>query len=187
MQAASHRGESAATFACAQAQNRQDSAWCRGNLAADMQSAGLCGRFHLPLSLPEPRFLRFAGLSVAAMATDAFLEFRSAPRLRRQRASASLAEFQPARNEAVTERDPLVEHEALALPGALGFRHLLQVFQDASPKVIDVFYALRDEVARGLLAADASGAEHRDPLAGEALPVLLPPGGKIPEGFRMRV
>src|SRR4051794_5506077 len=62
----------------------------------------------------------------------------------------------------MTERDALVEHEALAAPAALRLRHLFQIFQDAALEMIDLGEAARKQMRAGLLAADAAGAEHRD-------------------------
>src|SRR5258708_214626 len=74
--------------------------------------------------------------------------------------------FLDALAQAVAERDALVEHETLAAPAALGFRHFFQIFQDAALEVIDFRKALREQKRARLLAANAAGAEHRD------LPVL---------------
>src|SRR5580692_12760990 len=64
--------------------------------------------------------------------------------------------------QTVAKRDPLVENEALATPAAVGLRDLFEIVQDAALQVIDLGKALREQVARGLFAADAAGAEHRD-------------------------
>src|SRR5262249_38316760 len=74
--------------------------------------------------------------------------------------------------QAMTKRDTLVEHEALAAPAALGLRHLFQIFQDAALEVIDLRKSLRQQQRAGLLAADAAGAEHRDPLVPGGVKVL---------------
>src|SRR5690349_10590690 len=66
--------------------------------------------------------------------------------------------------QAVSERDALVEHEALAAPAAVSFRNLLEISENATLKVIDLGKALREQMRARLLAADAAGAEHRDPL-----------------------
>src|SRR5437764_14492943 len=58
---------------------------------------------------------------------------------------------------------PLVEHEAFAAPTALRLRHLFQIVQDAALEVIDLGEAAREQMRARLLAADAAGAEHRDP------------------------
>src|SRR3954471_13039709 len=65
--------------------------------------------------------------------------------------------------QTMAERDALVEHEAFAAPAALGLRHLFQIFQDAALEVIDLGKAARQQMRARLLAADAAGAEHRDP------------------------
>src|SRR4051794_21659822 len=64
--------------------------------------------------------------------------------------------------QAMTERDTLVEHEALAAPAALRLRHFFQIFENAALEVIDLGEAAREQMRARLLAADAAGAEHRD-------------------------
>src|SRR3984957_12606776 len=64
--------------------------------------------------------------------------------------------------QTVAERDTLVEDEALAAPTAFGLRDLFEIVQDAALQVVDLGKTLREQVARGLFAADAAGAEHRD-------------------------
>src|SRR5262249_54066078 len=64
--------------------------------------------------------------------------------------------------QAVAERNALVEHKAFAAPAAVLLAHLFQIFQNAAPQMIDLGKAAREQQARGLLAADAAGAEHRD-------------------------
>src|SRR5437879_13878178 len=63
----------------------------------------------------------------------------------------------------MAERDALVEHEALAAPAALRLRYFFQIFQDATLEVVDLGEAAREQMRARLLAADAAGAEHRDP------------------------
>src|ERR1700722_23355 len=64
--------------------------------------------------------------------------------------------------QTVAERDTLVEDEALAAPTAFGLRDLFEIIQDAALQMIDLGKALREQVARGLFAADAASAEHRN-------------------------
>src|ERR1700731_483216 len=71
--------------------------------------------------------------------------------------------FHSARPKAVTERQAVVKHETFAAPAALGFRHAFQVFQDSALEVVDLGKTARQQIARGLFAANAAGAEHRDP------------------------
>src|ERR1700760_2482129 len=65
--------------------------------------------------------------------------------------------------QAVAERDAFIEHEARAVPTAVGFRDFLEISEDAALEVIDLGKAAREQVRARLLAADAAGAEHRDP------------------------
>src|SRR5664279_3769704 len=71
--------------------------------------------------------------------------------------------FHGALPQPVTERDAVVEHKTFAAPAALGFRHAFQISEDAALEVVDLGKAARQQIAGGLFAADAAGAEHRDP------------------------
>src|ERR1700760_450646 len=80
--------------------------------------------------------------------------------------------------QAVAERDAFIEHEARAVPTAVGFRDFLEISEDAALEVIDLGKAAREQVRARLLAADAAGAEHRDP----AMPGRIePPRGELLE------
>src|SRR3954451_22512172 len=65
--------------------------------------------------------------------------------------------------QAVTKRDALVEHKTFAAPAALGFGHAFEILQNAALEVIDLGKAARQQIGTRFLAADAAGAEHRDP------------------------
>ena len=75
-------------------------------------------------------------------------------------AKAVLSRFQP-----VVQRHPLIKNKALPLPAALGFRHLLEVLEDAAPQVVHLPETLLLQVAAGFFAADPAGAEHGDAFA----------------------
>ena len=75
-------------------------------------------------------------------------------------AKAVLSRFQP-----VVQRHPLIKNKALPLPAALGFRHLLEVLEDAAAQVVHLPETLLLQVAAGFFAADPAGAEHGDALA----------------------
>src|SRR5579863_9852663 len=64
--------------------------------------------------------------------------------------------------QAMAQRDALVEDKALATPAAVMLRDMFEIVQDAALEVIDFREALRQQVARRFLAADAAGAERRD-------------------------
>src|ERR1700730_9562492 len=72
--------------------------------------------------------------------------------------------FWSALAQTMAERAALVEHKALAAPAAFGFRHALQISQNAALEMIDLGKTARLEIRTGLFAADAAGAEHRDLL-----------------------
>src|SRR5215467_2135557 len=66
--------------------------------------------------------------------------------------------------EAMTERDAFVEHKTFTAPAARGFRNVLQIFQNAALEVIDLRKTQCEQQRARFLAANAAGAEHRDPL-----------------------
>src|SRR5215475_9541668 len=86
--------------------------------------------------------------------------------------------------QAMAERNALVEDKALAAPAAFRFRNVCQIFENTALEVIDLGKALRDEMRARLLAADAAGAEHRDPAMLARIKFVcgkLLEGAKIPE------
>src|SRR5579871_852092 len=64
--------------------------------------------------------------------------------------------------QTVAQRDAFVEHETLPAPTTLGFRHVLEISENAALEVIDFGKTAREQVRARLLAADAARAEHRD-------------------------
>src|ERR1700761_4144683 len=65
--------------------------------------------------------------------------------------------------QSMAECDTLVEHETFAVPAALCFRRLFEIFQDAALKMVDFGKSLREQIGARFFAANAAGAEHRDP------------------------
>src|SRR5262245_39067936 len=63
----------------------------------------------------------------------------------------------------MAERDPLVEHKAFAAPAAFACRRVFQIFQDTALEMENLGKTARQQISAGLLAANAAGAEHRDP------------------------
>src|SRR5450755_2649308 len=86
--------------------------------------------------------------------------------------------FGPALPQSVAERDAVVEHKTFATPAALGLRYALEISEDAALEVIDLRKTVREQIGAGLLAADAAGAEHRDPAVFRRIEMA---GGKILE------
>src|SRR5260370_19851544 len=86
--------------------------------------------------------------------------------------------FGQALPQSVAERDAVVEHKTFATPAALGFRHALEISENAALEVIDLRKTAREQIGAGLLAADAAGAEHRDPPMFRRIEMAR---GKIPE------
>src|SRR3546814_6783784 len=78
---------------------------------------------------------------------------------------------------------PLVEDEAAAVPAAVGLGHLFQIGEDAALQMDDLLDAFVAPESGRFFAADAAGAEHRDPLARETIGVGAPPAGKVAEAF----
>src|SRR3546814_13222415 len=78
---------------------------------------------------------------------------------------------------------PLVEDEAAAVPAAVGLGHLFQIGEDAALQMDDLLDAFVAQESGRFFAADAAGAEHRDPLARETIGVGAPPAGKVAEAF----
>src|ERR1700742_56968 len=89
--------------------------------------------------------------------------------------------------QAMAERDALVEHEALAAPAAFGFRDLLQISEDAALEVIDLGKTPREQQRARLLAADAAGAEHRDPCVLRRIELGRDKIPEVPEARDIRV
>ena len=96
-----------------------------------------------------------------------------------------------ARNQAVTDADPLIEDEAFALPQALFRRHFLKIFQDPALEVIDFFHAFSLQEGGRLFAADAASAEHRHfrrgTLTQQRVAAGAKPVGKIAEAGSLRI
>src|SRR4029453_442091 len=78
----------------------------------------------------------------------------------------------------VSQRHAFIEHKTFAAPAALGFGHAFQVAQDAPLEVIDLVKSTGQQIGAGLLAPDATGAEHRDLFLLARVEFL---GGEFPE------
>ena len=126
-----------------------------------MGFATFSGEANLVLALGEARLLGVAQLVVATRAADAFLVALALLVFLGDRQAAGMALIVLAGAQLMVDGDALIEHEALALPQRLFLGHLFQVLQDTALEVIDLIEALLLEIGRGLLAADAAGAEHR--------------------------
>src|SRR3984893_988802 len=85
--------------------------------------------------------------------------------------------------QAMAERDALVEHEAFSTPTAFRLRHLFQISEDAALELIDLGKTLREQQRACLLAADAAGAEHRDPRVPRRIKLLR---DELPEPSKAR-
>ncbi|MNN04354.1 hypothetical protein D3C81_1170790 [compost metagenome] len=105
----------------------------------------------------------------------------------RHRVAAGMTLVVVTLTEIVAHGDPVVEHEAVAAPQALLRRHLLEVLEDAALEVEHLGEALAEHVAGGLLATDATGAEHRHLLVLRRVEVLLHVLGELAERLGLRV
>ena len=102
-----------------------------------------------------------------------------------------MAEAVAAGLQLVIDAHPLIEDVALPLPTAALLGDLLEVLQDSALQVVDVLKALMEQIGRALLAADATGAEHRNRLGlcllHQRPQRLLDPGGEFTKAFRPRI
>ena len=126
---------------------------------------------------------------MAARAAHALLIQRRRAIRFRHRHPARPAQAMATRRQAVPHRNPFVEHETFAPPRALLGGHLFQIFEDAALQVEHVRHALRLQERRRFFAADAAGAEHRDPLrTGEQFVAMRPkPARKFAERPRLGI
>src|SRR5260370_37062244 len=99
--------------------------------------------------------------------------------------------FRSAPPQSVAERDAVLKDKTFAMPAALGFRPVFQIVQDSAFEMIDLGKTARQQIGAGLFAADAAGAEHRDPpmlcrieMARRQLPELVSPLGSWTDGRR---
>src|SRR3546814_19785836 len=78
---------------------------------------------------------------------------------------------------------PLVEDGSAAVPAAFVLGDMLRIGEDAALQMDDLLDAFVAKESVRFFAADAAGAEHRDPLARETIGVGAPPAGKVAEAF----
>src|SRR5690606_5930352 len=101
------------------------------------------------------------GIAGATRAADAVAEIGVRAVGGGDRMAAAAAERGVADFEAVADGDAFVEDEALALPATIRLRNCLEIGENAALEVEYFLEALRQQIGRSLLAADAAGAEHR--------------------------
>src|SRR6202030_3765735 len=65
--------------------------------------------------------------------------------------------------QSMTQCDAFVEHKAFSAPAAFRFRHAFEISENPALEMIDLRKAAREQIGAGLFAANAAGAEHRDP------------------------
>ncbi len=145
------------------------------------------GQGDLLLTLAEPSAVGLVMLVYAGRARHALLIGRAGFVGFRQGAATGVAGAVGAGLQPMTDRDAAIENIAFALPQALRLGDLLQIFEDPPFQVEHLFDPLPQKVIGGFLAADAPGAEHRDPLVVKAMLVRLPPGRKFAERSGLRV
>ena len=102
------------------------------------------GQFGLALPFAETGAVGIGIFARAAMAGDARPLFGAGAILGRKGAAAGVAQIVMALTQPVAKADALIKNEAFALPKAVGFGHVFQIFQDAALQVIDILDPLRD-------------------------------------------
>src|SRR5690606_13561597 len=117
-------------------------------------------QFHLALPFGKTLLLFGRMLVVAVNAAHPFDVMAGRLVFGAERLAAGAAELIVARLQAMTYRDALIEHEAVAAPQAAVFRYRFQILENATFQVIDLVVAQRAHVGRGFLAANATRAEH---------------------------
>lgn len=103
------------------------------------------------------------------------------------RMPASSAKSMMALTYAVFECDAVIENETFAAPQAIGRRDARDIVQDAAAQLVDVREALLKKIGTGLLAPNASRAEHRDlslPVTRKLAPDKI---GKLTECTSLRI
>ena len=83
----------------------------------------------------------------------------------------------------VPDRYTVIEHKTVALPKTVFLRHLFQIFQNTTLKMIDLFEALIEHEARRFLAADTTSAEHGHFFMTGRIKILPDILRKLAEGF----
>src|SRR3990167_4704398 len=84
-----------------------------------------------------------------------------------------------ARAQVMPHGDPIVEDEAVTAPPGLLLGHLLQILEDPALEMEHLFEAGTEHITGGLLAANASGAEHRHLLVPARVEVRLDVLGRL--------
>ncbi len=128
------------------------------------------GKLHL--ALPLGRRLLLLHIAGAVRAANALEVVGMRPVAGAERHAAGAAERRVTLHEAMPHRHALVEDEALAGKAAFGLGDGLEIFKDAAPQVKNLLEALRQQIGRGLFAADTAGAEHRDPSVTRRIELL---------------
>lgn len=142
---------------------------------------------YLFLTFPEPVLVLFGRVRNAQMTADPCLIFRAIPVFGQDWAAAGMTQLMWPHLQPMTHADAAIKDKAGALPGACGFGHLFEVFQDTALEMVNVFDPLAEKVVGGFLTTDAAGTEHGDFLVVKAVPVFFPPRRELPEtgGFRV--
>ena len=78
----------------------------------------------------------------------------------------------------------LVKDVALALPHALIFGHIFEVFENATLELIDLLEALFEQPRRKLLASNPTGAERGDSFMLGRIEMVLDKRRQLLEGAR---
>src|SRR5690606_21776174 len=128
----------------------------------DVTFSTLSRQLHLTLAFCEAALLLIGVLVMAVDAADTLDEMPGGLVFGAQRLATGAAEFIIAGLKAMAHGNPLVKNETISAPQAVLFGHGLEVFENTAFQVINLVVAQRTHVGGGLLAADATRAEHGD-------------------------
>lgn len=146
----------------------------------------LC-KIELALTFAKTGAIRIVIFLQTAMAAHPLFELGTSSILGRQGATAGVTEEVPPLSKPVGQTDALIEDKAFSSPETLLLRHLFEIFKDTALEVKNLCHSLRQQVVRRFLTTDSTGTEHGDALVMETMRILLPPFGKLAEGFRARI
>jgi hypothetical protein len=117
------------------------------------------GHQNLMVAFAEALAIGVTATVKAVSATHPIFKAWQPPIQRVQRQAAGMAEAVIAWLEAMIERHPLIEDEALPLPEPPVGGLVLQVAEDSTLQVMNPFKALLEEIGRGFLAANSPRAK----------------------------
>ena len=148
-----------------------------------MELSPFPGKLHLALSLGVTFYLILAVRVITIVTTHTFLIILALLVLLGNRHPTGMALIIAALLQIVVDGYPIVEDKALALPFAFCFGYLLQVLQNTTLEMVNLFKTLLPQIGSGFFAANASGTKHGDFLMPRRIKIFLYILGKFPEGI----